>query len=281
MVRDQRRSILCPNCRKLISKDESQCPYCGMRRPGLWQKGTGWTRLFSGTGQPVRILISINIGMFLLSLLLYPESLSLSFNPLSLFSPENKSLLVLGATGVIPIDRLHRWWTLLSANYLHGGLFHILFNMVALWQIAQLVLREYGAYRMVIIYTLSGVTGFWVSYVAGIAFTIGASCAVCGLIGAALYFGKSRGGIYGQTLYKQIGAWAIGIFLFGFLVPGINNWGHGGGIFAGLVLGFLLGYREKRREGVFHKIAAIGCVGLTLLVLGWAVVSGIAYRVSG
>jgi len=153
--------------------------------------------------------------------------------------------------------------------------------MLAFRQIARLVLQEYGAYRMLILYTLSGVTGFLVSYLAGVRFTIGASAAVCGLIGATLYYGKSRGGVYGQAIFRQIGGWALGLFLFGLLVPGVNNWGHGGGIFAGVILGFLLGYQERVRESLFHKILADVCVGLTLLILGWAVVSGIYYGILG
>jgi rhomboid protease GluP len=220
----------------------------------------------------------VNVTLFITSLLLYPWSSGVSLNPLALLSPSNKGLLLLGATGTIPIDRLGRWWTLVSANYLHGGIFHILFNMIAFRQIAPLVLREYGINRMVIIYTLSGVIGFLVSYFAGIPLTIGASAAVCGLIGATLYYGKSRGGLYGQTIFKQIGGWALGIFIFGFLMPGINNWGHGGGIFTGAVLGVLLGYKERMRERAFHKILASACILITILVLIWAVGSGIYYR---
>jgi len=278
MTSHQRQSILCPNCRKLISADESRCPHCGIARPGSWWKNNAWTQFFANADQLIKVIVFLNLGMYVISLLFYPWSSGFSLNPLSLFSPSNKSLLVLGATGTIPIDRFHRWWSLVTANYLHGGIFHILFNMIALRQIAPLVIREYGARRMVILYTLSGVIGFWVSYLAGVAFTIGASAAVCGLIGASLYYGKSRGGIYGQAIYKQIGAWALGLFIFGLLVPGINNWSHGGGIVAGAILGFLLGYQEKRKESLLHRILAGFCVGLTLLVLGWAVASGIYYR---
>ena len=153
--------------------------------------------------------------------------------------------------------------------------------MIAFRQIAPFVLREYGINRMVIIYTLSGVIGFLVSYLAGIPFTMGASAAVCGLIGATLYYGKSRGGLYGQTIFKQIGAWALGIFLFGLLMPGINNWGHGGGIFAGVVLGVLLGYKERARERIVHRVIAGACIVITVLVLVWAVGSGIYYRFLG
>jgi rhomboid protease GluP len=217
--------------------------------------------------------------MYLITLLLNPLSSSFSMNPLNFLSPSNPSLLLMGATGTIPIDRYHRWWTVLSANYLHGGILHIFFNMMAFRQLAQLVLREYGVHRMFIIYTLGGIVGFGVSYLAGVSLTIGASAAVCALIGASLYFGKSRGGVYGHAVYRQIGGWAVGLFLFGLLVPGINNWGHGGGIVAGALLGFLLGYQEKVGEKFFHKAIAGICLILTILVLVWAVVSGIYYRI--
>ena len=178
-------------------------------------------------------------------------------NPLTLLSPGSQGLLIFGATGTIPIDRMGRWWTLLSANYLHGGILHILFNMLALRQIAPLIIREYNISRMFILYTLGGIAGFAISYLAGVKFTIGSSAAVCSLIGAALYFGKSRGGLYGQAVYRQVGGWVIGIFAFGILVPGINNWGHAGGILAGVLLGALLGYREKRQEAGWHRLTPL------------------------
>jgi rhomboid protease GluP len=272
MVQNKRRSMLCPNCRKLISGDDSVCPYCGLKNPtSTWQRLIG--RGLHDGDQLLKILIGVNIVMFAFSLLLSARSTSFALNPLSFLSPDNRSLLLLGATGYIPIVRLHRWWSLVSANYLHGSILHIFFNMFALRQLGPLVLHEYGNSRMIIIYTLSGVFGFFISYLARVPLTIGASAAVCGLIGAALYFGKSRGGIYGQTVYRQIGGWAIGIFMFGFLVPAINNWAHGGGMLAGAVLGFLLGYQEKRRESHGQKIAALCCVGITGLVLLWAIFS--------
>jgi rhomboid protease GluP len=217
--------------------------------------------------------------MYFISLFLNPLASSLSLNPLTFLSPDNRSLLLLGATGTIPINLYHRWWSLISANWLHGGILHIFFNMVAFRQLALLVIREYGVFRMVIIYTMGGFIGFLVSYFAGVTLTIGASAAVCALIGASLYYGKSRGGVYGHTIYRQVGGWAIALFLFGFIVPGINNWGHGGGIIAGVLLGFLLGYGEKAKENIIHKSVAAVCVIVTLMTLGWAVVSSILYRI--
>jgi rhomboid protease GluP len=150
--------------------------------------------------------------------------------------------------------------------------------MVAFSRLAPLVIREYGTYRMVVIYMASGTAGFWVSYLAGVPFTIGASAAVCGLMGAILFYGKSRGGIYGQSIYRQVGTWALMIFLFGFLAPGINNWAHGGGLLSGALLGFLLGYQERRAERLFHKSLAGICLLLTVSILAWALISGLYYR---
>jgi rhomboid protease GluP len=152
--------------------------------------------------------------------------------------------------------------------------------MVAFYQLAPLVNREYGVYRMFAIYTLSGIIGFWVSYLAGVAFTIGASAAILGLVGAILYYGKSRGGVYGRALYKQVAVWTVLIFLFGVVVPGINNWGHAGGMLGGIVLGFLLGYQEKKKENLFHKMLAGACAVATIAVLIWAVSTAVYYSVA-
>ncbi len=229
----------------------------------------------------VRVIIYVNIGMFAVSLLLNPMLTRLSLNPLAFLSPENNSLLLMGATGTIPVLKLGRWWTVLSANYLHGSILHIFFNMFALKQIAPVVITEFGLYRMFIIYTVGGVAGYVLSLLAGVTFTIGASASLCGLIGATLYFGKSRGGVYGQALYRQLGGWTLGIFMFGLLVPGINNWGHGGGLATGALLGFILGYQQRRPESVSHKLAAAGLAGLTVIILTWAVATAIYYRVTG
>jgi rhomboid protease GluP len=229
----------------------------------------------------VKTIIAINVGMFIISILLNPRAAMLSANPLTFLSPSGASLEWLGATGRVPIGEYHRYWTLIAASYLHGGILHIFFNMAAFRQLAAGVGREFGIYRMFTIYTLSGVFGFWISYLFDVFWTIGASASVCGLVGAMLYYGKSRGGVYGRALYKQISMWVVFLFIFGFVVPGINNWGHGGGILAGIGLGFLLGYREKRRENLLHKMLAGACALATILALAWAVARTLIFKMMG
>jgi rhomboid protease GluP len=221
-------------------------------------------------------IIYANVGMFVLSLLLHPLKTGLSLNPLTFLSPETRSLMLLGATGTIPVHQFGRWWTLLSANYLHGGILHIFFNMMAFRQIAPLIRTQFGGSRMIIIYTLSGMAGFWTSCLAGVPLTIGASAAICGLMGAALYYGKSRGGAYGRAVFRQIGNWVVALMIFGFLVPGIDNWGHAGGMVSGVVWGALLGYRERSGQNTLHHLAAGFLVLATAGVLLFAVFSGFA-----
>jgi rhomboid protease GluP len=278
MSNHKRQSILCPNCKKLISISEMQCPYCGTAHPAAWWKNNIWTRGFNNPYLFVKSIIGINVGIYVISLLLNPGGFDVALNPLTFLSPSGPILELLGATGKVPIDMYHRFWTLVSANYLHGSILHIFFNMAALRQLGLLVAREYGVYRMFIIYTLGGIIGFFISYLAAVSWTIGASAAVCSLAGALLYYGKSRGGVYGRAIYKQIGVWVIVLFVFGLLVPMINNWGHGGGIAAGIGLGFFLGYQERKKENILHKLLAGGLAVLTLFILAWAVLSGIYYR---
>ena len=271
----EKKSMLCPNCRKLISSDESACPYCGMSNPGSRLKSWFSNPFSKGSLDIITTIIYINVGLYILSLLLNPSSLGLSANPMTFLSPSDKSLFLLGATGTVPIAGFGRWWTLISASFLHGSILHILFNMLALKQLGPFVLSEFGFSRFIVIYILAGVVGFFLSFLAGIPFTIGASASICGLIGAILYYGKSRGGFYGEMIYKQAIGWIVGIVLFGILIPGINNWAHGGGIFSGILLAFLLGYRENKSEQFLHRALAMCCMILTIASFLWAVLQTI------
>lgn len=276
----QRNSLLCPNCRRLVSRSAPQCPSCGLKNPGSIWKDNIFTRTTGEQGGIIRIILIANIVMFVLSIVADPRSSSFSGSPFAFLSPSNNSLLILGATGTIPLFQLDRWWTLIAASYLHGSLIHILFNMIALHQLGPLLIREYGPSRMFVIYTASGIGGYLISSLFGVRFTIGASAAVCGLIGAALFYGKSRGGAYGSAIYSQIGGWAIGIFVFGLLVPGINNWGHGGGMLTGALCGYLLGYRDRARETITHKFMHMACIAATGLVLLWSILNALLLMLS-
>ncbi|MEI7589793.1 MAG: rhomboid family intramembrane serine protease [Deltaproteobacteria bacterium] len=270
----ERNSMLCPHCRKLISCDERVCPYCC-----LPITGRSWgAKIIDGFHfaniSPVQAILAITILYYIASLIvsiLLANSLSLSF----VISPSQEGLFHLGATGTIPIHFYGRYWSLISASFLHGGILHIIFNMMALWQIGDFVLFSYGQSRFLIIYIATGIIGFYISLLCGVSFTIGASASICGLIGATLYYGKARGGFYGEMIYKQAVGWVIGLVVFGFIFPGINNWAHGGGLISGIAIAFLLGFNERKQEMAWHKKLSFLLVIITAVTLLWALVSAL------
>lgn len=264
------RPVLCPRCRTLIGSEESNCSRCGTSRSAPWWRLVNLTRVTLEGDGVIKAIIAVNLVCYGLSMVVSAKTGRGGF-----LAPGNVSLLLLGATGTIPIDHYGRIWTLLSANYLHGGILHLIFNLMALRQIAPWTANEYGTSRMFVIYTLGGVFGFWVSYLAGVSFTIGASTGVCSLIGALLYFGKARGGIYGSSVYREVSGWVVSLLIFGLVVPGINNWGHGGGIVGGMLLGRLLGYGERNRETTLYTVLALLCAVATVAALAWAALTAI------
>ena len=263
------RFIPCPRCGRPIGSTETFCTWCGAERPSVW----GRVATFISGGRDgdwqINAIIVANVVYYLLSLVLSAHG-SFSANPLSFLSPDQRSLFLLGATGAVPVLRFGRFWTLISASYLHGGLLHIFFNMMALRQIGPWVSSEFGPSRMFIIYTLSGVTGYLAScFAPNVPFTIGASASICGLIGALFFFGKSRGGAYGAAVSREVSGWLISLVLFGLVMPGINNWGHGGGIVGGVLFAKLLGYRAHGDETAGHQLLALLCLLVTVLALAW------------
>jgi rhomboid protease GluP len=276
MGTEDKLAILCPRCRRLISRDEPVCPHCGLSRPGSRKVAAFLGRLGAGAVNPVQALLYANVAFYLLSLLLNPASLGFSLNPLSFLSPSDASLFYLGATGTVPVLGYGRWWSLFTASFLHGGLLHIFFNMFALVQLGPFVWRQFGFWRFWIIYMTSGVGGFLLSVVAGVPFTIGASAGLCGLIGAILYYGKSRGGFMGEMISRQAMGWIVGLAVFGLLLPGINNWAHGGGLVAGIGTAWLTGHRDRGSEAAVHRALGAVLLGVTFLFLLYAVAGALS-----
>lgn len=262
--------MVCPNCGTLISTEETRCPECNARHPNLFGLGPTLNRLFGGRIDVLTLIPTACIALYVISLLLDLRSaLNLGGGMFNMLSPGQRPLILLGMTfGDAP------WFTVLTATYLHGSLLHILFNMMALKTVAPFVIREFGSSRTFSIYTLAGAGGFLASYLGHVPLTVGASSGICGLIGALLFYGKSRGGQWGQLVVRQTSGWVISLILVGVVVPRVNNWGHGGGFVTGIALAWILGYLEMRRESLADKVLALLLAALSLFLLARTVVDG-------
>lgn len=126
---------------------------------------------------------------------------------------------------------------------------------------------------MVIIYVLAGVAGFILSSVAGAyfpplpflrggTFTLGASASVAGLIGAILYYGRRSGSRMASQYATQT---ALMLLLFGFFMPGIDNYAHAGGFAGGYLVGQVLDPLTPERGD--HTMIALACLGASLLAI--------------
>ncbi|MFQ5637913.1 MAG: rhomboid family intramembrane serine protease [bacterium] len=260
-------AILCPDCKKLISANAEVCPYCGLKNPNLWGLGIVLKKLFGGHVSLVPVIAVVCIGMFVLSLLLAPKAIfqSRGFFLFGFLSPDFNVLIKLGMTGKAAMSRDY-WWTLITAIYLHGGLMHILFNVLWIRQLGPVVEDLYGISRSFLIFTLSGVFGYVVSSYFNIYFTIGASGSIFGLLGALVYYGRKRGGTFGKAIYQQTGQWALVLFIIGFIMPGgiVNNFAHGGGFVGGYLSAVLFGFSEMKKENRTHQLLAIAAMTLTV-----------------
>ena len=216
----------------------------------------------------VKILIVVNVIYYLISLLvsyLLPGSTSIGF-----FSPTAQSLVNMGASGSKHLFQACMVHSLINANFLHVGIMHLLFNMVAFFQLFRPVCWSYGTDRALVIYIGSGVFAFLCSAIMGIQLTVGASGAIFGLMGALLYYAKSRGDLAGKRLFKEIAFWAVLILVIGFMFAGVNNVAHLTGLIAGGTFGWFLGFRtgENRKIVLVSNI----CFFITFVCLLYPIV---------
>ncbi|MBI4246422.1 MAG: rhomboid family intramembrane serine protease, partial [Candidatus Rokubacteria bacterium] len=235
---------------------------------------TEWGRRFF-RGGVTQVISAACIALYVASLIGDPAGALRPRGPFDLFSPSPGVLDALGMTGAYAWAA-GRWWTLLTAIYLHGNALHILFNVLWIRQLGPAVEEVYGPARLLIIFTVSGVAGFIVSNAVGVPFTIGASGSIFGLLGALVAFGRRRGGLFGGIVLREYGQWALVMFVFGFFMSGVNNWAHAGGFAGGFLAGLALAITERRGETALDHLLA-GALGvLTVAGFGLALWTAIA-----
>lgn len=268
--------MLCTSCGVLVGVNDDVCYNCGRRNPGLWGYAGALRRLGHDLGF-VPLVIGGTVTLYVLSLLLSRSNLQM------MLAPSTEVLILLGASGVYPVLVLGRWWTLLTAGWLHAGVLHILFNVLWIRQLAPPVADLYGPGRMVIIYTVSGVAGFGLTTFAGayltwlpIPFlrpamlTVGASASIFGLLGAMVHYGRRTGSSHVGQMGLQ---YALLMALFGVIMPGIDNYAHLGGFAGGYLASLVLD--PLKPERVDHMVIAIGCLVATFIALVASIVTAL------
>ncbi len=271
-------SVVCASCGYLVGVNDDRCYHCGRRNPGLWGFAPALRSLGHDVGF-VPFVIGTCIIVYALTLVASRGDIGMS-GPMNLLAPKWESLLLFGASGYYPVFGYDRWWTVLSAAWLHGNVLHILFNLMWIRQLAPAIGEFYGPGRMIIIYTAGAVVGFTASSAAfpipipflhGAGYTVGASAPIFGLLGALVYYGRRAGS---RHVLAQAWNWVIIAGVFGFIFPGIDNWAHAGGFAGGYLAGRLLDPLTPER--INHMAIAVVCLLLSVLSIVVSVLTGAA-----
>ena len=142
--------------------------------------------------------------------------------------------------------KLGEYYRLITATFLHADLFHLLFNMYALYLIGSQLEGFYGKVKYLIIYLTSGILGSLLSLAfLGQNWSLGASGAIFGLFGSLLYFGYHYRVYLGTVIKTQILPIIVLNLVIGFIIPGIDVVAHLGGLVGGIFISMAVGIQNQ------------------------------------
>jgi rhomboid protease GluP len=254
---------------------------CGRANPSLWGFAPALRQLGADLGF-VPLVVGVSTVLYVLTLLVSGQELQVMSGGFNILSPSTRALVIFGASGAVPVIGLGYWWTTLSATWLHGGLLHILFNMMWVRDIGPSTADVIGPSRTVIIYVVSGVCGFLLSSLAGAylppipllrgaSFTVGASASIFGLLGALVHYGRKSGS---SLIHGQAKQWALILFIYGLVMPGIDNFAHAGGFLGGYAMSAV--FNPLTRERGDHLLIAAVCLLATFVAIVVSVYKGLS-----
>jgi membrane associated rhomboid family serine protease len=249
------------------------CPQCA--RQGRQKVYTARSLRQQADPMVTKVLIGINAVVFLLTafgagavLTLRDEALvrfsTLGFRPFDPIDP---------GPGSIGVDA-GEWYRLVTGGFMHANVMHIGFNMYLLWLLGKVLEPALGRLRFGLVYGVSLLAGsFGAILVDPLAFTVGASGAVFGLMGAMVVAQRAAGINVWQS---GIGVLVLVNLLITFTISGISIGGHIGGLVGGALAGACLvelpsRLSTNRRDGLILGTALVVALGVACLVgAGWA-----------
>jgi rhomboid protease GluP len=270
------RPKMCPACGALVGINATRCHQCGTNITfSLAALSRGLSGVFGGRAP-------VTTGILIVNVLMLGVSMVATINAGGggglrlLWGLNGEVLYRLGSTYPPAIFDGHQWWRLVTAMFLHGGLIHIGFNMMVLMDIGPVVEEVYGAGRYLCLYTVTGVAGYLLSGFVGYQSasgghpSVGASGAILGLIGLMIAITTRRAGAQMQQLRSRLISWVVSIFVFGFLLSGVDNLAHLGGLAAGFVLGRIVADREPMSSSERATANGLGWAAAIVIIASFA-----------
>jgi len=264
------RQRMCPACRALVDRKERICPFCGERISG--SSGGALDRLVSAfIPDQMRytvFFLTANVLLFLLTLAASTKRMGGEVGPnILLGSIDGYTLVRFGAKYGLAIAA-GEWWRFLTPIFLHGSLLHLGMNSWVLYDLGPAVEGLYGRQKFLVLYVVTGVAGNVLSYWwHPFTLSVGASGAICGLIGAMITYGYRNRSRMADSNRNMFVRWAIYVLIFGFFMPFIDNAAHIGGLAAGMAFGLIVSDMPSVTTGSIYFWKALQVIVL-LLILG-------------
>lgn len=187
----------------------------------------------------------------------------------ALRSITNYTALKMGAN-FAPLIRQGEVWRVITYMFLHASLLHLIVNMYSLYALGASVENFLGRWKFIVVYFVSGICGGLLSAATGSnSISVGASGAIFGLAGALLYFGYHYRTYLGEAIKKQIIPIILINLLIGYLIAGIDNFGHIGGLIGGILCTMALGIdgKSKTFEKINGMICLLAFIGILIYVI--------------
>ena len=264
--KQQPRPQLCPSCGALVGINATKCHQCGTNlRFSLAAVSKSFGGLFGNRHAPVTtILLVANFVMFgvsYMAMVAKGDAGGLAI----LWNMDSEVLYRLGSSFPYSIFLQHEWWRLVTAMFLHGGLIHIGFNMMFLWDFGPPLEELYGSARYFFFYVVTGAFGFLVS-AATRHNSIGASGALLGLMGLLLAVTSRRGGSYMKKLRSHLIYSIVILFAIGYFMGIVDNAAHFGGLASGFVFGKFSADREPQTPGEKTRAQVLAMLAILVVV---------------
>jgi len=249
---------VCAECGAINDRDDKMCARCREKLQARPVEVAGRLGLHAPTGTTTLVAIAL-VVVFVRTALATGSAAPMDISPLVLIEHGGR----LGAA----MDA--EWWRAATSVLLHTGLFHLGFNLLALFTAGPMLEEQYGKWLLPPIFFATAVAAsIFSDAVSGSAIvTVGASGGIMGVIGCLAGIGHRialDGPRRGRTLRNEMLLWSLFVIFFGFVV-GADQWAHLGGFVAGAAIGLVV-RPTWVRAGAGRRIAGlVGALGLAAL----------------
>jgi len=244
-----------------------------MRWQRQWKQAARGETISTNDFSVTKLLLTLNLILFSIMII---RGVAAGYGFSTLLRPNSELLVISGGQWWPLVVQHGEWWRCISYAFTHGGLIHLAFNMVVLYQVGPQLEQEIGPGGFISLYVITALVATFLGYIwHPMVVVVGASGALFGMIGFSISYFHRIGGYQALAQRDFMLRWALFAFIFGFMV-GADNAAHLGGAISGVMLGFIfpISLRSRRALAPLTNLVAGLCslaivASMIFLALSW------------